>query len=39
MTVCVHAGGDNGRQADDASALAHLVEQGIQPDVGVGALV
>src|SRR5208283_3456208 len=37
VAVCVHAGGHNGRQADDASALAHLVEQGVQPDIGVGA--
>ena len=39
VAVCVHARGHDGRQADDASALAHLVEQGIQPHIGVGALV
>lgn len=39
VALCVHSRGDDSRQGDESSALAHLVEQGVQPDLGVRPLV
>ena len=39
VAVCVHSRGDDSRQGDETSALAHLVEQGVQPDLDVRPLV
>jgi hypothetical protein len=36
VTIGVHAGGDHCGHTDYPFALSHLVEQAVQPDVGVG---
>ncbi len=39
VAVGVHAGRDHRRDRDDPAALAHLVEERVEPEVGVGALI
>ncbi len=37
VALGTHARGYDSRHRDDASALSHPVEQGVEPDVGIGA--